>query len=90
MTKTERQGGLGSKALALALGVVAAKLAQVAAEKLWTKGLHRPLPEADDASMANKIAWMGVTAAAVGMARELARELASPLVKDEDSQTDSG
>ncbi len=90
MAKTERQGGLGNKALALALGVVAAKLAQVAAEKLWTKGLHRPLPDADDASMANKIAWMGVTAAAVGMARELARELASPLVKDEDSQTDSG
>lgn len=88
MTKTERQGGLGNKVLGLVLGAVAAKFALMAAEKVWTKGFHRPLPDADEASMANKVAWMGVTAAAVGMARELAKELAAPL--REDSEDDSG
>lgn len=88
MTKTGRQGGLGNKVLGIALGVVAAKFALMATEKVWTKGFHRPLPDADDASMANKVAWMGVTAAAVGMARELARQVAAPL--REDSESDSG
>lgn len=64
---------------ALAMGAMAAKLALMAVEQLWTKGLHRDLPEmTDEESMATKVAWIGLTAAAVGMAREAARQLTAP------------
>lgn len=86
MKRTERQGGVGNKLLAVGLGFVAAKLALVVIEQIWTKGLRRPLPDADEASTANKVAWMGVTAAAVGMARELAKELAAPLREDDSEE----
>ncbi len=83
MAKTERSGGMAQKLLALGLSALAAKLTLMAVEKFWTKGLHKPLPDDDEASMANKMAWMGVTAAAVGMAREMVRELTAPTVKEE-------
>jgi hypothetical protein len=80
MAKVKRKGGLARKLLAIALGAVAAKIALKAVEKAWTKGLHKPVPDVDDeSSMGRKIAWMGVTAAAVGMAREMVRELTAPV-----------
>lgn len=83
MTRTERKGGVAQKLLALGLSALAAKLTMMAVEKFWTKGLHKPIPDPDEASMATKIAWMGVTAAAVGMAREMVRELTAPTAKEE-------
>ncbi len=84
MTKTEHAGGLTRKLVAFALGAVAAKLAISAVEQFWTKGLRRGVPEmSDEESMLTKVAWIGLTAAAVGMARELARELAAPRVRED-------
>ncbi|MGQ0678149.1 MAG: DUF4235 domain-containing protein [Actinomycetota bacterium] len=83
MGKAERTSGLIQKLLALGLSALAAKLALMAIEKLWTKGLHKPIPSGDESSMATKLAWMGVTAAAVGMAREMVRELTAPTVREE-------
>lgn len=82
MTKTQYKGGLVRKLLALGLGALAAKFAMMAVEKLWIKGLHRDIPDDEEASMGTKLAWMGITAAAVGMAREMVRELTAPRVKD--------
>lgn len=65
------------KVLALALGALAAKLAIVAMEQLWTKGLRKELPAEDDDRVWQRVIWIGLTAAAVGMARELAREAAT-------------
>ncbi len=81
--KTERKGGLAQKLLALILSALAAKLTLMAVEKFWTRGLHKRIPDADESSMANKLAWMGVTAAAVGMAREMVRELTAPTTKED-------
>ena len=83
MNKTKRQGGLAQKLMALALSALAAKLALAAIEQLWTKGLHKPIPKDDESSIATKLAWMGVTAAAVGMAREMVRELTAPTVRED-------
>jgi hypothetical protein len=83
MAKTERSGGIAQKLLALALSALAAKLALMAIEQIWTKGLKKPIPHDDESSIATKMAWMGVTAAAVGMAREMVRELTAPTVKEE-------
>lgn len=84
MNKTKREGGLAQKLLALALSALAAKLALAAIEQIWTKGLHKSIPKDDEStSMANKLAWMGVTAAAVGMAREMVRELTAPTVRED-------
>jgi hypothetical protein len=80
MAKVKRKGGLGRKLVAIALGAVAAKVALKAVEQVWTKGLRKPVPDVDDEkSMATKVAWMGITAAAVGMAREMVRELTAPV-----------
>lgn len=81
--KSERKGGIAQKVLALGLSALAAKLTMMAVEKVWTKGLHKPIPGEDETSMATKMAWMGVTAAAVGMAREMVRELTAPTVKED-------
>ena len=83
MNKTKRQGGLAQKLLALALSALAAKLALAAIEQLWTKGLHKAIPKDEESSIGNKLAWMGITAAAVGMAREMVRELTAPTVREE-------
>ena len=83
MNKTKRAGGVAQKLLALALSALAAKLALMAIEQLWTRGLHKPIPENDESSMATKMAWMGITAAAVGMAREMVRELTAPTVRED-------
>ncbi len=80
---SERKGGVAQKLLALGLSALAAKLTMMAVEKFWTKGLHKPIPDPDEASMATKMAWMGVTAAAVGMAREMVRELTAPSVRED-------
>lgn len=82
MSKTERAGGITQKLLALGLSALAAKIALMAIEQLWTKGLHRPIPRDEESTMGNKLAWMGLTAAAVGMAREVVRELTAPTVKE--------
>jgi len=79
MANLERKGGLARKLLALAMGALAAKFALMAVEQVWTKGFRQDLPEMSEAeSMAKKVAWIGLTAAAVGMAREAARQLTAP------------
>ncbi|HVE75467.1 MAG TPA: hypothetical protein VND22_01730 [Actinomycetota bacterium] len=84
MSSVESKGGMARKIAALAAGALAAKFAMMAVELLWTKGLKRDLPEmSDEESIALKIAWIGLTAASVGMARELARELTAPKVAEE-------
>jgi hypothetical protein len=83
MNKTKREGGLAQKLLALALSALAAKIALAAIEQIWTRGLHKPIPKDDESSLGTKLAWMGVTAAAVGMAREMVRELTAPTVREE-------
>ncbi len=83
MPKTERKGSLAQKLLALGLSALAAKLTMMAVEKFWTKGLHKPIPDLDESSLATKMAWMGVTAAAVGVAREMVRELTAPVAREE-------
>ena len=83
MNKTKRAGGLAQKLLALALSALAAKIALAAIEQIWTRGLHKPIPKDDESSLGTKLAWMGVTAAAVGMAREMVRELTAPTVREE-------
>jgi hypothetical protein len=84
MAETETKGGLGRKLLALALAALAARLAMMAVELVWTKGLRRDIPEMSEAeSIMTKAAWVGLTAAAVGIARELAKGLATPRVKEE-------
>jgi len=61
------------------MGALAAKFALMAVEQVWTKGFRQDLPEMSEAeSMAKKVAWIGLTAAAVGMAREAARQLTAP------------
>ncbi len=81
MGHMERKGGIARKLLALAMGAFAAKLALMAVEQVWTKGFHKDLPEmSEEESMAKKVAWIGLTATAVGMARETARQLTAPKV----------
>ncbi|HEX2259951.1 MAG TPA: DUF4235 domain-containing protein [Actinomycetota bacterium] len=79
MPKAKRKGGLVRSLLAVVLSAIAAKLALKAVEQIWTRGLHKSVPDIDEeSSLGNKMAWMGVTAAVVGMAREIVRELTAP------------
>jgi hypothetical protein len=81
VAEVETKGGIFRKLLALAAGALAARLAIAAVEKLWTKGLRQDLPEMSEyESLGKKLAWIGMTAAAVGIARELAREITAPRV----------
>jgi hypothetical protein len=87
MPRTKRKGGLVRSLVALALSAIAAKLALKAVEQLWTRGLHKSVPDIDEeASLGNKMAWMGVTAAVVGMAREIVRELTAPTTAEESAE----
>ena len=87
MPKTERKGGLVRGLIALILSAIAAKLALKAVEQVWTKGLKKSVPDVDEeSSLANKMAWIGVTAAVVGMAREIVRELAAPHTAEESEE----
>ena len=82
MSEVDTKGGLFRKLVALALGALAARFAMLAVEQLWTKAFRQDLPGmTEDESMAKKVAWIGLTAAAVGMAREAARQLAAPSAK---------
>ena len=82
MAETETKGGLARKILALILGALAAKLAMTAVEQFWTRGLRKDVPEMSGAESAlKKVAWIGLTAAAVGIARQLAREVTAPRTK---------
>jgi len=84
MPLTEMKGGLSRKLFALAMGALAAKFAMMAVEQIWTRGFRRELPGlSEEESIGRKIAWIGLTAAAVGMSRELVRELTSPKVAEE-------
>lgn len=70
---------IARKLLAVAMGALAAKFALMAVEAVWTKGLRQELPDmSDEESMARKVAWIGLTAASVGMAREVVRQLTTP------------
>ena len=76
---------IAKKLFALAMGALAAKFAIMAAEAMWTKGLRQDLPEmSDEESMARKVAWIGLTAASVGMAREVVRQLTEKPSYEED------
>ena len=82
MTEIDSKGGLARKLVALALGALAARFAMMAVEQLWTKAFRQEVPGmTEEESMARKVAWIGLTAAAVGMAREAARQLAAPSAK---------
>ena len=82
MAKVERKGGIGRGVLALILGAAAAKLATRSAEKIWTAGLHRDVPSMRrDESVLEKAAWIALSAALVGVARELAKDLAAPKIE---------
>jgi hypothetical protein len=84
MPDTETKGGFARKLLAILLAAIAARLAMIAVEFFWTKGLRRDLPEMSETESAlTKAAWVGLTAAAVGIARELAKSAARPRVKEE-------
>lgn len=84
MNETSYRGGVARKLLAIAAGALAAKFAMAAVEQIWTRGLRKGIPEmSEEESALTKIAWIGLTAAAVGMARELARELTAPRVPEE-------
>jgi uncharacterized protein DUF4235 len=68
--------GVVRKLLAVAAGALAARVAFKMTEKLWTKGLRQDLPgESGEESVAKAVAWVGLTAAVVGMAREAVRQL---------------
>jgi len=84
MNATSYRGGLARKLLAFAVGALAAKFAMSAVEQIWTRGFRKGIPEmSEEESVLTKVAWIGLTAAAVGMARELARELTAPRVPEE-------
>ena len=79
MAESENKAGLARKVLALAMGALAAKFALMAVEQVWTKGFRQDLPgTSEEESVAKKVVWIGLTAAAVGMAREAARHLSAP------------
>lgn len=80
MPKVDRKGGLARSLVALAVGTIAAKVAMKAAEKIWTAGFRQSdVPSMDESeSIARKAAWVALSAALVGVARELAKDLAAP------------
>ena len=87
MPKAKREGGLLRSLLAVVLSAIAGKLALKAVEQIWTRGLHKSVPDIDEeSSLGNKMAWMGVTAAVVGMAREIVRELTAPHTADDSAE----
>ncbi len=68
--------GFARKIAAIALGALAAKLALTAVEQVWTKGLGRDVPgDLDESSAATNLLWIGLTAAAVALAREAVRQM---------------
>lgn len=68
--------GFTRKIAALALGALAAKFALMAIERVWTKGLGRDVPgDLDEESVAASLLWIGITAAAVALAREAVRQM---------------
>jgi hypothetical protein len=84
MPKSERKGGKVRTLLAVVLGAAAAKVALKGAEKLWTSGFRQDLPgTSEQESIAKKAAWVALSAALVGVARELVRDLAAPKVEPE-------
>ena len=83
MTKVKKKGGLARSLIALALGTLAAKVALKGAEKIWTAGFRQSdVPSMDEGeSIARKAAWVALSAALVGVAREIAKDLAAPKAK---------
>jgi hypothetical protein len=79
MTRTKRKGGLVRKLTAVAAGAVAAKFAMKAVEQLWKKGFRSEPPRmVPQESKLRKAAWVGLTAAGVGVARQLTRDAVAP------------
>lgn len=73
MSKEDREG-IGRKLIAALLAAIAARAALKLVEGVWKKGMKRDLPpEAPESSLAEKVAWVALGAAAVAAARELAR-----------------
>jgi hypothetical protein len=82
MPKVKKKGGIARSLVALAVGTMAAKLALKGAEKIWTAGFHQDVPRMDEReSLARKAAWVALSAALVGVARELAKDLTAPKVR---------
>ena len=82
MSKVQRKGGLPRGVLALLLGAVAAKVAMKTSEKIWTRGFRQEVPAmSNDESLGRKAAWIALSAALVGVARELAKDLAAPKIE---------
>jgi hypothetical protein len=74
-----QKNNVAMKVLAIVLAAAAGRLALRAMEKLWTKGLRKPVPGGEEeASLMNRVAWVGATTAAAGIAREVIRELTAP------------
>jgi hypothetical protein len=79
MAKVKKKGGIARSIVALALGTMAAKLAMKGAEKIWTAGFRQDVPRmVEEESIVRKAAWVALSAALVGMAREIAKDLAAP------------
>lgn len=79
MTRTDRKGGIVRKLVAVCAGAVAAKLAIKAVEQVWRKGFRAGPPRmVPQESAWKKAAWMGLTAAGVGIARQLTRDVVAP------------
>jgi hypothetical protein len=82
MAKTRRKGGIARGVLALVLGAAAAKLAMKGAEKIWTSGFRQEVPKMNQGeSVSRKAAWVALSAALVGVARELVKDLTAPKVE---------
>jgi hypothetical protein len=83
MAKTERKGGMARTVAAVVLGGVAAKIATKGAEKIWTKGFRQDVPLMQQGEpLMKKAAWLALSSALVGVARELARDFAAPKAQE--------
>jgi len=73
---SKQSDGFARKIAAIALGALAAKLALMALEQAWTKGLGREVPgNLDEDSAAANLVWIGITAAGVALAREAVQQM---------------
>lgn len=70
------------KLVTIVAGALAAKAAMTLVEAMWTRGFKKDVPQmTQEESTAEKLAWIALTAAAVGVAREIGREAVAPRAK---------
>lgn len=73
------ENGLARKLAAALLAAIAARAALKLVEGVWKKGMRRePPPESANSSLSEKLVWVALGAAAVALARELARQAVNP------------